>query len=170
MRKAHIGPPAPMPKRKELSDTPVKLCCEISRIFHTKLRESGQVEGVMSQPGAGLVLSLLATGDGLSQKDLVSATHLRAPSISVIIKKMADEGIVRIENDRDDLRMTRIYLTDHGREIDASRIARVKEFDAVAHASLSEDEMQTLMSLLSRIRSNMLTDKKAENERKAEEQ
>ena len=147
-----------MPKRKELSDTPVKLCCEISRLFHARLRENGQGEGVMSQPGAGLVLSLLAIGDGLSQKDLVKATHLRAPSISVIIKKMADENIVRIENDKSDMRMMRIYLTDHGKEIDASRIARVKEFDAIAHASLSDSEKQTLMILLSKIRTDLLTD------------
>lgn len=165
MRKQNMVPPAPMPKRKELSDTPVKLCCEISRLFHTRLRESGQVDGVMSQPGAGLVLSLLAINDGISQKDLVSATHLRAPTISVIIKKMTDEGIVRIENDRDDLRVMRIYLTEHGREIDAARINRVKEIDAVSHASLSDEETKTLMTLLSKIRTDLLPEKESERER-----
>lgn len=165
MRKRNMISPAPMPKRKELSDTPVKLCCEISRLFHTRLRESGQVDGVMSQPGAGLVLSLLAINDGISQKDLVTATHLRAPTISVIIKKMTEEGIVRIENDRDDLRVMRIYLTEHGREIDMERINRVREIDKVAHASLSDEESQTLMTLLSKIRTDLLPGKESERER-----
>jgi len=149
-----------MPRRKELSDTPVKLCCEISRLFHARLREGSQSEGVMSQPGAGLVLSLLAINDGLSQKDLVTSTHLRPPSISVIVKKMADEGIVKIENDERDMRIMRIYLTEKGREIDAARIAEVKAFDLVAHDSLTEEETATLMSLLARIRGNLLSERK----------
>ena len=168
MTKKHVEIPAPMPKRKELSDTPVKLCCEISRIFRTKLRESSQSEGVMSQPGAGLVLSLLATGDGISQKELVDATHLRAPSISAILKKMSDEGIVTIERDKNDMRVIRIYLTDYGREIDAERIARVKESDAIAHASLTDEEMQTLMLLLSKIRADLLADREKDKEKKGE--
>lgn len=168
MTKKHVEIPAPMPKRKELSDTPVKLCCEISRIFRAKLRESSQSEGVMSQPGAGLVLSLLATGDGISQKELVDATHLRAPSISAILKKMSDEGIVTIERDKNDMRVIRIYLTDYGREIDAERIARVKESDAIAHASLTDEEMQTLMLLLSKIRADLLADREKDKEKKGE--
>jgi len=169
MAKKHVDIPAPMPKRKELSDTPVKLCCEISRIFRAKLRESSQSEGVMSQPGAGLVLSLLAAGDGISQKELVDATHLRAPSISAILKKMADEGIVTVDRDGKDLRVMRIYLTDYGKKIDAERIARVKESDAVAHASLTEEEMQTLMLLLSKIRTDLLADRdKDTKDRKGE--
>ena len=158
MLKKHVVIPAPMPKRPELSDTPVKLCCEISRIFRTRLRESGQSEGVMSQPGAGLVLSLLATGDGISQKELVCATHLRAPSISAILKKMSDEGIVTIERDERDMRVMRIYLTEHGKEIDAERIARLKAVEAIAHASLSDEETQVLMRLLSKIRADLLSD------------
>ena len=148
---------APMPKRKELSDTPVKLCCEISRLFHARMRENGHTEGVMSQPGAGLVLSFLAINDGLSQKDLVKATHLRPPSVSLIIKKMVEENIVKIENDEQDMRIMRVYLTDHGRLIDSERINDIKRFDLVAHASLSDEETATLMELLMKIRGNLLS-------------
>jgi DNA-binding MarR family transcriptional regulator len=158
MKKRVTASPPRMPKRKELSDTPVKLCCEISRLFHTRLRESGNIDGIMSQPGARLVLSLLAIKDGISQKELVNETHLRPPSVSVIIKKMADEDIVRIETDKNDLRVTRIYLTEHGKDIDRSHIERIKNFDAIAHASLSDEETQTLMLLLSKIRSDLLDD------------
>ena len=166
MKKKCSAPPAPMPKRKELSDTPVKLCCEISRLFHTKLRESGTMDGVMSQPGARLVLSLLAINDGISQKELVTETHLRPPSVSVIIKKMADEGIVRIGIDESDLRVTRIYLTDLGKSIDREHIDRIRAFDTAAHASLSDEETQTLMSLLGRIRTNLLSETDSKKEKR----
>ena len=52
-------PPPPI-ERKELSDNPVKLCNEISRIFRARMRENCDIDGVMSQPGARLVMSLLA--------------------------------------------------------------------------------------------------------------
>ena len=56
------------------------------------------------------------------------------------------------------MRVMRIYLTEHGKEIDAERIARVKAVEAIAHASLSDEETQVLMRLLSKIRADLLSD------------
>lgn len=148
--------PASPPKRKELSDTPVKLCNEISRLFRSHLRESNNVDGVMSQPGAHLVLSFLAIGDGTTQLELVKATHLKAPSVSVILKKMEEEGIVERKSDPNDLRVMRVYLTDYGRKIDKQSIENIKALDAVAARDLSDSETATLMSLLSKIRNNLI--------------
>ena len=55
--------PASPPPRVELSDNPVKLCNEISRLFRAKMRENEDAEGVMTQPGAHLVLAFLAAGE-----------------------------------------------------------------------------------------------------------
>ena len=59
-RTCKIPPPPP---RKELSDNPVKICSEISRLFHGKLREERCIDGVLSQPGARLVLAVLALNE-----------------------------------------------------------------------------------------------------------
>ena len=78
--------------RKELSDNPVKLCNEIGRLFRNRMRALDGQEGVMSQPGAHLVLSMLAIHDGINQLELVRATHLKPPTVSVIVKSMEAEG------------------------------------------------------------------------------
>ena len=146
----------PLPKRRELSDNPVKLCNEIARIFRARMRESCDIDGVMSQQGARLVLSTLAISDGISQRTLVEQTHLRPPTVSLIIKRMCEEGMVELRTDPEDMRVTRVYLTDVGRATDRENIERIKATDAVGLRGISEDEELTLMSLLSRIRDNLL--------------
>ena len=162
MKKASFSPVSP-PERPELSDNPVKLCNEIARIFRARMRESCDIDGVMSQPGARLVLSLLAISDGLSQRELAERTHLRAPTVSIIIKKMVDEGIVELRSDEHDLRVNRIYLTELGKVTDKKTIAEIKCNDAVALRGITDEECDELMRLLGKMRSNLLNTPKEEN-------
>ena len=155
MQKKYIPMPQP-PKRAELSDNPVKLCNEIARIFRSKMRESGDHDGVMSQPGARLVLSLLAISDGRSQRELASETHLRAPTVSVILRRMAEEGMVEIRPSETDMRVKYVYLTDVGRATDRESIEKIKQVDALGLRGFTADENETLMRLLCKIRSNLL--------------
>ena len=150
----------PMPSRKELSDTPVKLCNEISRLFRARMRENDPQDGVMSQQGAHLVLSNLAVSDGINQLELVNATHLRPPTVSVILRRMEEEGLVVRRVDECDKRAVRVFLTDKGKELDKKNIERIKELDGIALSGLSETELAALMSLLPKIRDNLLPDDK----------
>lgn len=158
MAKSKMISHAPPPKRVELSDNPVKLCNEISRIFRSTMREQNEAEGVMTQPGAHLVLSFLAVKDGITQLELVRSTLLKAPSVSVILKKMEDEGIVRRESDEKDARAVRVYLTEHGRSIDREHIKTIKSLDSKALMGIGDDEQILLMSLLTKIRDNLMNE------------
>ena len=120
----------------------------------------------MTQPGAHLVLSVLAVSDGVNQLELVRATHLRAPTVSVILKKMEAEGIVERRNDPDDLRAVRVYLTEMGRALDRENIARILKIDAVALRGLDEEERTTLMRILPKLRDNLLADFSEDGEEK----
>ena len=150
-------PPPPI-ERRELSDNPVKLCNEISRIFRARMRENCDIDGVMSQPGARLVMSLLAMNDGLKQRELVERTHLRAPTVSVIIRRMVEEGLAEQRPDQKDGRVTRVYLTERGRRTDSENIQKIKSMDARGLRGLSGEECQHLMELLGRIRDNLISD------------
>ena len=148
--------PLSPPARAELSDTPIKFCNEISRLFRARMRQGDDHEGVMSQPGAHLVLSRLAVCDGITQLELVRATHLRPPTVSVILQKMEAEGIVERKCDEHDRRAVRVTLTEAGRALDRKNIETIRAIDAVALAGLSEDEIEILMTLLPKIRNNLL--------------
>ena len=155
MKKHNCGCISPPPKREELTDNPVKLCHDIARLGRAKNRET-VIEGVMSQPGARLVLSFLAVSDGKSQKELVELTHLRAPTVSVILQKMEDEGIAERRRNPEDKRELRVYLTEYGREVDRNGIAKIKQTDALALEGLSPQEIETLMTLLGKMKENLL--------------
>ena len=152
------------PKRKELSDNPVKLCNEIARLFRGIMRESDDYDGIMSQHGAHLVLGTLAISDGISQLELVKATHLSAPTVSVIIKRMESEGIIEKKSNPNDLRSFSIYLTDKGRKLDSDNIKKIKKLDSVALEGISKEEFDTLMVLLSKLRDNLLISRECKTE------
>ena len=155
--------PAPPPRRKELSDNPVKLCNEISRIWRGKMRERREGDSILSQQGARLILSFLAIGDGTTQLELVKATHLTAPTVSLILKEMESGGLVHRETDPIDKRAVRVYLTDAGLELDADNIALIKSVDESGLKGLNAEEIDTLMILLAKIRNNLLESEDAGN-------
>lgn len=143
--------PAP-PDRSELCNTPIKLCLDISRLCRSHLRETGDAEAVFSQHGARTVLSYLAVGDGVTQLELVRATHLRAPTVSVMLRRFEEAGLVERRPDPNDLRAMRVFLTEKGKEIDRRNIDRIQKMDADVLCVLSEEENKELMRLLSLVR------------------
>lgn len=150
------------PPRSELCENPVKLCNDIAHLFRARMREGGEPDGVMSQPGARAVLSALVTEDGRSQRELSEATYLKPPTVSVIVKKMVESGMAELKNDSKDLRITRVYLTDYGRAVDRENLQKIKWVDACGLRGLTEKENETLMMLLGKIRNNLLYGEKEE--------
>lgn len=160
MKNKYKSPPR-MPERKELSNNPVKMCHEIAHLFRAKMRDISAGDDMASRHGTRSVISFLAAGDGVTQLDLVNATHLRPPTISVILKELEAENIVERRRDEKDMRSIRVYLTDKGRAIDRQNISKIKRLDAMALEGIDSEEQETLMRLLGKIRDNLLL---AENE------
>ena len=144
------------PPGRGLEDSPIKLCHDISRLSRMRLREDGEGESLFAQPGARAVLSFLAREDGVTQLELVRDTHLRAPTVSVMLRRFEEAGIVCRKRDEKDLRAVRVYLTERGREIERRNFCRIQKIDGEALAVLSEEEQATLTALLEKLRQHML--------------
>ena len=155
-----------MPERKELSNNPVKMCNEVAHLFRAAIREMNDNDDIVANRGTRLVLAFLATGDGVTQLDLVNATHLRAPTVSVILKNLEENGLVERRRDKEDLRALRVYLTDKGRELDKKNIEKIKRADAMALDGITEEECEVLMRLLGKIRDNLLEEGRSEEKTK----
>jgi len=159
MDKQYIQPPK-RPERKELSNNPVKMCHEISHLSRAHMRELRDLEDIAAPHGTRLVISFLAAGDGVTQLELVNATHLRAPSVSGILKKLEDNGFVERKRDDKDMRAVRVYLTDKGRDLDRRTIDKIRQVDAMALEGLTEAEKEQMMALLEKMRDNLLAPKR----------
>ncbi len=139
--------------------TPPMLVNEIARLFHARMRDV-ELKGVMSQDSARLIMRELARQDGVSQLYLTRTTHLKAPTVSVTLRKMEEEGLVLREADPNDQRAVRVLLTEYGKEHNRRVFARLRELDATLMEGFDETETETLMGLLLRMRENILPDEK----------
>lgn len=147
------------PETERPPKTPPMLVNEIARLFGGKMREY-ELSGVMSQESARLLMRALACSDGVSQLRLTEMTHLKAPTVSVTLKKMEDEGLVRRESDPEDLRVIRVFLTERGAAHNRRIFGRLQSLDAILMQGFSEEETAVLRELLERMRNNILSSEK----------
>ncbi len=137
--------------------TPPMIVNEIARLFHAKMR-TYDLDGVMSQESARLIMRVLSHKDGCSQLDLVRQTHLKPPTVSVTLRRLEEEGLVRREQDATDLRVVRVYLSEDGWAHDRRVHEHLKALDTALMQGFSEEETACLLQYLERMRDNILPD------------
>lgn len=141
--------------------TPMLLISEISRLMGERVRQSGD-EDPIGQKSGRLLLIELSKKDGRTQLDLAHATHLKAPTISVALQKLEKDGFVSRRPDEYDLRATRVFLTEKGRELDNRIKKKICEEEKEAIKNLTDSECDTLMRLLNKIKANLIEDTHSE--------
>ena len=148
--------PARPPEREELREESraPRLILEISRLLRFRMAQSER-GGVMAQNTARLVLSHLAVRESAGQLELVELTHLKPPTISVLLRRMEEEGYVVRTPDPADRRAVRVSLTEKGREFDRRHLSNISTNDHLAMQGLTAEEQETLMQLLARVRNNL---------------
>ncbi len=142
--------------------TPMMLINEITRLMGHKIREKG-TENPISQRSGRLIMMELGKRDGRTQLELANATHLKAPTISVALQKLESDGYVLRKTDEYDLRVTRVYQTPKGKELDNTIRKRIQTEEALATSNLTEDECETLMRILTKIKQNIINVESEEN-------
>ncbi|MBE6829843.1 MAG: MarR family transcriptional regulator [Ruminococcaceae bacterium] len=104
------------------------------------------------------ILEYVEKHDKCTQRELADMLQVSAPSIATSIKRMQKTGLLEKESDENDLRCTRISITEKGR--DQMNQCR-RAFDAVdlqMFEGFSEDETAGFREYLSRVISNLTTD------------
>ena len=142
--------------------TPPMIVNEIARLFHARMRRY-DLDGVMSQDSARLIMRALSHKDGCSQLELVQATHLKPPTVSVTLKRMEEEGLVRREQDGMDMRVIHVFLSEKGIEHNRLVHQRLHSLDEELMRGFSAEESQQLLHFLERMRDNILPDRDKNN-------
>ena len=83
---------------------------------------------------------------------------MKAPTISVIVKKMAAEGLLTHEVHLSDLRAVRLHLTEKGRLAHESTHKALRSTDEIMMDGFTQEETDQLKALLNRVRDNLLAD------------
>ena len=143
--------------------TPMMILNEVSHLMMDRIRSNH--DELFAQRSIRLLIIELARKDGRTQLDLVNATHLKAPTVSVAMQKLEKEGIVTRRPDEYDQRAIRVFLTEKGREMDNRTRKSIHDAEEIAMVRLSEEERETLTKLLLKIREGLMEDG-AQNNRK----
>lgn len=101
------------------------------------------------------VMKPLMENDGLTQLDLVKITNLKAPTISITLRNMEREGIVRREKNDNDRRETHVFITDKGREMHAKILEAFNNAEKVMLGGLSDKELATVGKILAKMENNL---------------
>ena len=100
---------------KEKQSSFLSLFMKVDRHFMTKC--FGQMQELGIYPGQIPVLGLVSGRDGLSQREIAKILHIKPPTVNVSIQRLEKAGFLYKKPDEKDQRVTRIYMTEKGKEI-----------------------------------------------------
>ena len=147
--------------------TPPMLINEVSRMFFRIVKQKGG-EGdkrpTREQHSARLMLMHLSRCESATQSELVSITRMKAPTISVALKNMENEGLVTRVADENDQRVTHVFITDKGRRVDGENLARLQDVAAVMMDGVTDEEASAMMATLFKMRENLAKELNISNE------
>jgi len=145
--------------------TVVQLLNGFHHVFWQCMRSRAERSGLSSSYPP--FLRTLSHRDGCTQRELAKATHLRAPTVSVTLQRMEQDGIVRRETDKNDARQTLVWLTEKGRDLNTQTIAQIKDLESRALEGLTEEDLGHLERIL-QIMFNNITQNSGGNQRDEE--
>lgn len=130
-----------------------ELTNEIARMYKLRVRIEAENLGVKNAYRA--LLSTLYVKDGGTQLSLAEKTGMKAPTISITLRKMEKEGLVRRVVDENDLRKTHVYLSDKGRETTERLNEGINGINNIFVEGMSDEEADFFIRSLERIKASM---------------
>ena len=111
---------------KERQSSFLSLFMKVDRYFMTKC--FGQMQELGIYPGQIPVLGLVSGRDGLSQREIAKILHIKPPTVNVSIQRLEKAGFLYKKPDEKDQRVTRIYMTEKGKEIKTTQHRKTSFF------------------------------------------
>ena len=86
---------------------------------------------------------------------MVKLTHLTAPTVSVALQKMEQQGLIIREQNPEDMRETMVIITEKGEDFHNFIKRSISETQDEMFKGISDNEIQQLRSILLKIKANM---------------
>ena len=129
-------------------------------VFHNLLRLRrarlmSLINNVELFPGQIPILAIIDGNNGCTQKEIGENMKLKPASITDSLKRLEKAGLINRKQDEKDLRITRVYITDVGKEQLEKAVEISYSFDAICFAGFSADEKETFISLMQKMNNNL---------------
>ena len=132
----------------------------VGRVSHRMTAELAmRFESLSFTPTQWRVMASLWSEDGQTQKDISQKTTIDPATLTVMLKRMEERGLITRQRDPANNRLQRVYLVDsRPKEIQRVRetiSAHIAAVNAIATEGLDESERATLIRLLTKARANL---------------
>ncbi len=115
-------------------------------------------------PGMGRPLEVLAENNNVSSRELAELLDIRPSSLTELLSRLESEGMVARTPDENDRRVSRVSLTDKGRELAEKMKAEHEQRKARASACFTDEEAGQFCALCERLGEHLQTIAKEDGE------
>jgi DNA-binding MarR family transcriptional regulator len=140
-------------KDKPQDDSLGFLLGEVSRLHHSRAHNFFAEKGL--HRGQHRILFMLWQKDGVTQKDIAGNLNLAPSSITDVLQRMEKSGFVERKIDEEDQRISRVYLTERGKELQLETDNLFKALDEQAFKGFTFEEQVLLRRFFLQIRDNL---------------
>ncbi|CAM2851231.1 MarR family transcriptional regulator [Hathewaya histolytica] len=114
------------------------------------------LEEIGLYPGQPHLLLALQLEEGQSQKELADKMKIKPATITVMIKRMEKEGLVERIQDTEDQRISRVYLTEKGKD-KCKEVYRITEIlEGECFKGFTTEEQILLRRLFINMKDNLI--------------
>ena len=107
-------------------------------------------------PGQSHILFMLWEKDGRCQKEFVEKLSVKPATITIMLGRMEHAKLVKRQIDSQDLRITRVYLTEKGKEIRSQVEEIQKKLEQEFLSGFTCEEKILFRRLLIQVRNNFI--------------
>lgn len=102
-------------------------------------------------PAVGRMLLTLQANDGASPAELCEFMDVRPSSMSELLSRMEENGLIKRVGDENDRRATKVHLSETGEASVLAIEAKIREENAKLAACFSEEELVQFCTLCDRL-------------------
>jgi DNA-binding MarR family transcriptional regulator len=102
-----------------------------------------------------MLLCRLFLQDGMTQSEIADQLSVQGATVTNMLQRMEEAGLVIRRRDSEDNRLVRVYLTDSGRQMERSINEQFLKLEQTIFAGMTEAERVLLRRLLKQMFQNM---------------
>lgn len=138
-------------ERYDLNDW--ELLSQVSQVF--RVASDSYINQIDVPRGQATLLCALAKKDGMTQSEIADQLSVQGATVSNMLYKLEEAGLVTRRRDPDDNRLVHVYLTDKGRDIEQSLNVKFAELQELIFKGIGGEELALLRKNLEQIVANI---------------
>ena len=123
-----------------------QLLAQFSQMYRTEIDTAMESVGMFR--GQAMLLCTLVKRDGMSQTEIAEQLSVQGATITNMLQRMEESGLVVRHRDADDNRLVRVFITKEGKEKESAITQQLSEFEETVLHGISQKDRVTLQQLI----------------------